>query len=335
MKIVMLGSGSWGTAMTSQLAQKHADITLYSRNAEVVETIRATGENSAYLPGVSIPAHVKLSNDLEAAVHGAEVVVLATPAKAIAETAASVREWLAPQALVISTAKGLSATGRRLSEEIRDALGDKTEHIAVLSGPNHAEEVGRGQPAATVVAAASKETAMRAQEVYMMPRLRAYYSTDLLGVEYGGALKNIIALAAGVVDGLAYGDNTQAALITRGLTEIARYACACGAKRETLFGLAGMGDLIVTCTSSHSRNHTAGLLLAQGKTAAEIVAGTRMVVEGIRTTGIVYPLARERGIEMPITEQVYLLLEGKIRATESLRILMEREKKHELQEPTW
>lgn len=333
MKIAMVGSGSWGTAMISQLATRQSDLILYSRNKSVLADIRETRENRAYLPGVRVPEHVQLTSDLEKAVSVADVVILSTPSKAISATAQSIKPFLRNNALVILTAKGLSEDGRRLSVVVEEILGGITNRIAVLSGPNHAEEVGRGQPAATVVAAKDKYVAMQAQDLYMLPRLRAYYSTDVIGVEYGGVLKNIIALAAGAVDGLKYGDNAKAALITRGLTEMVRYACFFGANMETLFGLSGIGDLMVTCNSVHSRNHAAGIQLAQGKSAAEITNGTNMVVEGIRTTAIVYPIACKNNIEMPITEQVYEVLQGNLKPENALEILLAREKKEELQEP--
>lgn len=330
----MIGAGGWGTAMVSQLAQKHQDIILYSRNKKVLKDIADTHENPDYVKGVYIPEHVQLTADLERAAQ-ADVVILATPSLAIEETARAVAPYLQKNTLVISTAKGLSREGERLSTVIAEQLSGVTTRIAVLSGPNHAEEVGKGQPAASVVAAADKETALAAQDVYMMPHFRVYFSTDLVGVEYGGALKNIIALAAGVTDGLQYGDNTRAALITRGLTEIARFARHYGAETSTLFGLSGMGDLIVTCTSVHSRNHAAGYALGQGTSLAEVLGNTNKVVEGVRTTRIVYPLAKQFGIEMPITEQVYRVLGGEADPRDALRTLMNREKKAEVQEPVF
>lgn len=333
MNIAMIGSGSWGTAMVSQLAERHENITLYTRNKKVADDIAETRENRIYLPSVKIPMHVDVTTDLERAVTKADVVILSTPAIAIKNTAESLRSLLAKDALVILTAKGLSDDGRRLSVVVEEALNGITNRIAVLSGPNHAEEVGKRQPAATVIAARDKQVAMKAQDIYMLPRFRAYYSTDLVGVEFGGVLKNIIALAAGVVDGLAYGDNTRSALITRGLTEMVRYACHFGATQETLYGLSGIGDLVATCTSKHSRNAAAGRELAEGKTVQEIIGGTHMVVEGIRTTEIVYPIAKQNRIDMPITEQVFNVLSGKVKPEETLGILLAREKKEELQEP--
>ncbi len=330
----MIGAGGWGTAMVSQLAQKHEDIILYSRNRKVLADIADIHENPDYVKGVYIPTHVRLTSDLEEAAR-ADTVILATPSLAIEETAASIAPFLQKNALVISTAKGLSRDGRRLSAVIAEQVAAKTSRIAVLSGPNHAEEVGKGQPAASVVAAAERSTALAAQDVYMMPHFRVYFSTDLVGVEYGGALKNIIALAAGVTDGLQYGDNTRAALITRGLTEIARFARHYGAETSTLFGLSGMGDLIVTCTSVHSRNHAAGYALGQGTPLDEVLGRTNKVVEGVRTTKIVYPLAERFGIEMPITEQVYRVLGGETNPEDALRTLMNREKKAEVQEPVF
>lgn len=332
--VAMIGAGGWGTAMVSQLAQKYADVILYSRNKKVLSDIAEIHENPDYLRGVHIPEHVRLTSDLEEAAC-ADTVILATPSLAISETAEAIAPFLKQGALVISTAKGLSREGERLSTVIAEKVASKTARIAVLSGPNHAEEVGKGQPAASVVAAATREVALAAQDVYMLPHFRVYFSTDLAGVEYGGALKNIIALAAGVTDGLQYGDNTRSALITRGLTEVVRFAKHYGAHSSTLFGLSGMGDLIVTCTSVHSRNHAAGYAIGQGKPLDEVLGSTNKVVEGVRTTRIVYPLAKRFGIEMPIMEQVYQVLEGKTNPKDALRVLMNREKKEEVQEPVF
>lgn len=330
MKITMIGAGGWGTAMIKVLAAGNPDVWLYCRNPVTAEELRETRENKAYLPGVRIPDQVKITSDLEEAVRDADCVILCTPSMAAESMAAAIAPYLKKQAVVVSASKGLASHGGlRLSQVIGEKLASVTDRIAVLSGPNHAEEVGRGLPAASVAASASPEAVALVQDIYMGPAFRVYRNSDIIGVEYGGALKNIMALACGVLDGLGLGDNSRASLMTRGLAEMTRFGIHFGAKTETFFGLSGMGDLVVTCTSEHSRNHAAGLLLAQGKTAEEIVSGTKMVVEGIRTAGIVHEIAEREGIEMPITEEVCRVLRGECTAMESLEHLMSRAKKSE------
>lgn len=333
MKIAMVGAGGWGTAMVRVLAEHNSDVWLYCRNPETAARLDESRENAAYLPGVTIPQAVRITSTLADAVSGAGCVILCTPAAAAETTARALLPWLAPDAVVVSASKGLASQGgRRLSSVIGEVLQGRTDRLVVLSGPNHAEEVGRGLPTATVAASAVPEAVALVQDIYMTPSFRVYRSSDVIGVEYGGVLKNIIALACGVLDGMGLGDNSRAALMTRGLAEMMRFGLHFGARRETFSGLSGMGDLIATCTSTHSRNHAAGLLLAQGKTAEEIVSGTRMVVEGIRTAFIVRDIAAAEGIQMPITEEVCSALEGTHSPQESVARLMARAKKAEEEE---
>ena len=330
MKIAMIGAGGWGTAMMIELAQQNKDLVLYCRNPETAEVLRHTRINEAYLPGIRIPEEIRITDDLEYAVHGAGCVVICTPSLAVAETAARITPFLSRNAVVVCAAKGLADNeGHRLSEVIARNLQGKTDRIVALSGPNHAEEVGKGLPAATVAASEVPEAVQIVQDLYMSPSFRVYRSDDIRGVEYGGALKNIMAVACGVLDGIGLGDNSRAALMTRGLVEMTRFGVRFGAHMNTFFGLSGMGDLVATCTSVHSRNHRAGVALAQGKTAREITEGTRMVVEGFRTAGLVYEIARREGIDMPITEEVCRLLAGEHTAEEALEMLMTRAKKAE------
>lgn len=330
MKIAMIGAGGWGTAMVRVLSERNSNVWLYCRSAEKAARMEACRENTPYLPGVTIPEAVRITSSLEEALRGAGCVILCTPSAAAEDTAAAAAPYLEKDAVVVSASKGLAAHGgRRLSSVIGDILSEKTDRIVVLSGPNHAEEVGRGLPTAAVAASTVPEAVALVQDIYMTPSFRVYRSSDIIGVEYGGALKNIIALACGVLDGLGLGDNSRAALMTRGLAEITRFGMHFGAQRSTFSGLSGMGDLIATCTSTHSRNHSAGLLLAQGQTADEIVEGTRMVVEGIRTAFIVRAIAAEEHIPMPITEEVCSALEGKHTPEESVRHLMSRAKRDE------
>lgn len=330
MKIAMIGAGGWGTAMVSQLARHHNDISFYCRNPKVRDEIQEFRENRTYLPGVLIPKHVQVTGSLKEAVSGSDCTILCTPSKAIEETAGSISHFVKPESVIVCAAKGLAAhDGLRLSQVIEKKLCLATDRIVALSGPNHAEEVGRGLPAATVAASRIPEAVQIVQDIYMSPTFRVYRSDDIIGVEYGGALKNIMALAAGVQDGLGLGDNCRAALMTRGLVEMTRFGSHFGAKVSTFFGLSGMGDLIVTCTSKHSRNHAAGILLAQGKNTQEVMSGTNMVVEGIRTAAIVHDIAQKENIDMPITEEVYRLLCGEHTPLEALDLLMSRAKKAE------
>ena len=297
----MIGSGGWGTAMVTSLAARHDDLELYCRREEAARELKETRENKEYLPGVRIPVHVKITSDLEKAVSGADCVVLSTPSKAVEITAEAMAPFMKKNAVAVCASKGL------------------------------AEEVGFGLPAATVAASEVPEAVQIVQDVFMRPVFRVYRSDDIRGVEYGGALKNIVALACGVQDGIGLGDNCRAALMTRGLVEMARLGVHFGARRETFFGLSGMGDLVATCTSTHSRNHRAGLMLGKGKTAKEICEGTHMVVEGMRTAFLVNEIARREHIDMPITEEVCRLLEGEHTAQEALENLMTRAKKAEIE----
>lgn len=333
MKISFFGAGSWGTAMVSQLALKYDQLFVYSRNVSLVAYMNEYRENNVYLPGVAIPDHVRFSSDMATIFTDADCIVIATPSHAVRETANKLRPYLRSHTILVLTSKGLEpGTGRRLSQVVLEEVGHITDRIVVLSGPNHAEEIGHGQPCATVIAGVNRKAVEAVQDIYMLPNFRVYANNDLVGVEYAGALKNIIAICTGIVEGLGLGDNTKAALMTRGLAEIERFGIHFGAKQETFLGLAGMGDLIATCTSCHSRNKSAGILLAQGKTIAEIQGGTRMVVEGINATDIAYGLAQKEHISMPLTEQLYAVLHTEKSPAEALSELMKRKKKREYED---
>ncbi len=330
MKIAMIGAGGWGTAMMISLAARHDDLIMYCRNPETAAQMTKTRENAGYLPGCRIPHHVKITSDLEKAVEGAGCVILCTPSMAIESMAEKITPWLTKDAVVVCASKGLADNaGHRLSEVIKAKVGAITDRIVILSGPNHAEEVGRGLPCATVAASEVPEAVEIVQDIFMSPIFRVYRSEDIKGVEFGGALKNIMALACGVLDGIGLGDNCRAALMTRGLVEMTRFGVHFGAEMTTFFGLSGMGDLVCTCTSVHSRNHTAGMMMAEGKTAKEITEGTNMIVEGIRTARLVHDIAKREHIDMPITEEVCHLIEGDHSALEALELLMTRAKKAE------
>lgn len=326
----MIGAGGWGTAMMISLAGRHKDLVLYCRKPETAEKLNRERENKEYLPGVHLPEVIRITSDLKEAVEGAGCVVICTPSKAVADTAGKIAKWLEKDAVVVSASKGLADDeGHRLSEGIAQKVAGITDRIVALSGPNHAEEVGAGLPCATVAASEVPEAVQIVQDLFMSPVFRVYRSDDIRGVEYGGALKNIMALACGVLDGIKLGDNSRAALMTRGLVEMTRFGVRFGAKMNTFFGLSGMGDLVVTCTSSHSRNHTAGVMMGEGKTAKEIVEGTNMVVEGMRTALLVHEIAKREHIDMPITEEVCCLINGEHTARKALEVLMARAKKAE------
>lgn len=326
----MIGAGGWGTAMMISLAGRHKDLVLYCRKPETAEKLNRERENKEYLPGVHLPEVIRITSDLKEAVEGAGCVVICTPSKAVADTAGKIAKWLEKDAVVVSASKGLADDeGHRLSEVIAQKVAGITDRIVALSGPNHAEEVGAGLPCATVAVSEVPEAVQIVQDLFMSPVFRVYRSDDIRGVEYGGALKNIMALACGVLDGIKLGDNSRAALMTRGLVEMTRFGVRFGAKMNTFFGLSGMGDLVVTCTSSHSRNHTAGVMMGEGKTAKEIVEGTNMVVEGMRTALLVHEIAKREHIDMPITEEVCCLINGEHTARKALEVLMARAKKAE------
>lgn len=333
MKIAVIGAGSWGTAMAGQLGLKNDDVVLWARNPALAERLEITRINDAYLPDVALPMGVRVTSDLIDAVTGASLIILSTPSHAIRETARQISKTVQENTIIVSAAKGLELGSlKRMSEVIAEEIPQAANQVAALSGPNHAEEVGGNHPTATVVGAKIRSVAEAVQDAFMLPTFRVYTNPDIIGVELGGALKNIIALGAGVAEGLGFGDNTKAALMTRGLAEIARLGIAMGANPLTFAGLSGIGDLMVTCTSRHSRNRRAGVLLAQGKSAAQIQAETNMVVEGIKSTVAAYNLSTLHNIEMPITTETYrILYEGKS-PKEAVLELMSRGKTHEVEE---
>lgn len=333
LKIAIIGAGSWGTAMAAMLGEKHHEVCLWIRNENLAETIQQTRINERYLPGIIIPSNVTCSSDMKKVATDAAVVIIATPSHAMRETAKRLSAIVSPETIIVSAAKGFEIDSlMRMSQVIKESIPAIGEKIAVISGPNHAEEIGRKYPSATVVASKSRIVAETIQDIFIMPYFRVYTNPDIIGVELGGALKNIIALGAGIIEGLGFGDNTKAALMTRGITEITRLGIAMGAQPFTFSGLSGNGDLIVTCTSRHSRNRRAGILLAQGKTAQEIQSETTMVVEGIKTTWAAFQLASKHEIEMPIVEQMFSVLYQNKPPKDALIELMSRGRTDEVEE---
>ncbi len=335
MKTAVIGSGAWGTALALALRDNGHETALWSYTEQESSVLRERGENPM-LPGVALGPGVALTTDLDC-VKGCGAVVLATPSFAVRGTARQLRGRIDPGTPVILVSKGIEKDSCLLLHQVvAEELGGRNP-VVVLSGPSHAEEVGRGVPTAVVVACEDREAALLAQDLFMSRRFRIYTSPDIVGVEIGAALKNVIALCAGCCDGMGCGDNTKAALMTRGLTEIARLGVALGARKETFAGLAGVGDLIVTCTSMHSRNRRAGILIGQGKTAREAMDELGgAVVEGYYAAASAKQMADRAGVEMPITAGAYEVLYAGGDPRQVLERLMARERRDELEaEESW
>lgn len=331
MQISIIGAGGWGTALAAALAGQGKSVVLWVRSAETYKTIILKRTNETYLPGVKLPPEVRPTLSLSEALQGKKLILLTVPSPGVRSMAVALRGLLQPGAAIVCAAKGLEEnTLLRMSQVLEQELPQPLHsRIAVLSGPNHAEEVSRGMPAATVVSSLNRETALQVQEALTLPSFRVYTNSDLAGVELGGALKNIIALGAGIVDGLGLGDNSKAALVTRGLVEMARLGAAMGARPRTFTGLSGLGDLYATCSSDHSRNRAVGMQLGRGKILGEILSGMKMVAEGVTTTRAARTLARNLSVEMPITGEIYqVLFEGKAPRA-AVESLMQRESKAE------
>lgn len=331
-KVAVIGAGSWATALAVLLGKKGHPVSLWARRAEQVTEVRETRQNHKYLPGVMLPNIITATNDLAEAVSGCDKIILGVPSHAVREICKQLQPILKTPKTVINTAKGLEESSlARLSTVMEEEFGGQHQ-VVVLSGPSHAEEVGRDLPTTVVVSTRQRMTAEAVQDLFMTPTFRVYTNPDLVGVELAGSLKNVIALCCGVADGLGLGDNTRAALMTRGLAEIARLGMALGAQPLTFAGLAGVGDLIVTCTSMHSRNRRAGIEIGKGKTMEEAVASVQMVVEGVRTTRSAWALAQRHQVSMPITEQAYRVLFEGANAKDAVTNLMLRGKAHEVEE---
>lgn len=330
MKATVVGAGSWGTALAMVLAEGGHDVRIWSYESEVADSINA-GRGNPYLAGVDLPEALRADSDLAAAVGGAELVLSVSPSQVVGSVMREAGPHISPDAIVLSASKGIEfGSLRRMDEVIQEALGsDLSTRFAVLSGPSFASEVAAGQPTAVVVASADESLAADVQRAFQTPWFRVYTNTDVVGVELGGALKNVVALAAGVTAGLGYGHNTTAALITRGLAEMTRLGVAMGARAATFYGLAGMGDLVLTCTGSLSRNRTVGYRLGQGESLEAILGPMTAVAEGVRTAGAVHELAHRYEVEMPIAEQVFAIVEEGRSPAEAVKALMLRDPKSE------
>lgn len=309
-KMAVIGSGAWGTALAQVLADGGYPVTMWAYEEKVASDINSLHENSVYLPGIELSAQISATSDLSEAVIGADLILSVCPAQHVRGVTKQWIDHMNPDATIVSASKGIEqGTGKLISEVFDDVLpGDLGAHVAYLSGPSFAREVGMRKPTVVVVASRDEARAEHVQHLFARPTFRTYRSTDVVGVEVGGALKNVIAVATGICDGMGLGYNARAALITRGLTEITRMAVALGANPITLMGLAGQGDLILTCTADLSRNRTVGKELGKGRSLDEVLAGMPQVVEGVATAASAYHLARRLGVETPIIDEAYFVL---------------------------
>ncbi len=331
MNVTIIGAGSWGTALGLVLFENKHRVKLWTIEQSTIDDVKNKRENSRYLPGVQIPDQILFTKDLEEALKDAELIVNAVPSQVTRKVVPQVTAILPGNDLYwVTVSKGIeNNTYKRISEVISEVGNIPSDRIVALSGPSHAEEVSRKVPTAVVAACKNLDTARLVQKTFMTPFFRVYASDDIIGVELGGALKNIIALAAGICDGAGFGDNTKAALMTRGLVEINRMGAALGARPNTFAGLSGMGDLIVTCMSRHSRNRHVGEKIGKGRKLQEVLDEMVMVAEGVKTTLSAYELAKIKKVEMPITEQIYLTLFENKSPHQAMLDLMTRESKVE------
>ncbi|SHJ56241.1 glycerol 3-phosphate dehydrogenase (NAD(P)+) [Clostridium cavendishii DSM 21758] len=328
-KVTFLGGGSFGTALSILLANKGYDVSIWDRDEKVVDEINLKRTNDKYIKGLNIPKNVTAFTSLDKALKESRYVILAVPSHVIRIICENILSKINKDAIIISIAKGIEErTNLRISEVIKSVLPEN--EVVILSGPSHAEEVALGIPTTIVASSDNMDSAKRVQDLFITSNFRVYTNDDLIGVEIGGAVKNIIALAAGVSDGIGYGDNTKAALMTRAMTEISRIGLKMGGRLETFYGLTGMGDLIVTCTSMHSRNRRAGILIGKGYTKDEASEEVGMVVEGIKACKAFYELKEKENISMPITDVLYKVIFMNKDPEEAVLELMEREKKSEL-----
>lgn len=332
--VTIIGAGSWGIALATVLNKNGHDVTIWSIVKQEIEMLKECHEHKDKLPGVILDNNIKFTDDIEEAAKDKDIYVMAVPSPYTRSTSHLFAPYIEKDKIIVNVAKGIEEeTLDTLTEIIKEEIPQAIP--AVLSGPSHAEEVSRGIPTTCVVGADKKETAEYIQNLFMNEFFRVYTSPDILGIELGGALKNVVALAAGMADGLGYGDNTKAALITRGIHEIGRLGIAMGGKVESFTGLTGIGDLIVTCASMHSRNRRAGILIGQGKTMQEAMDEVKMVVEGVYSAKAAMKLAQKYGVEVPIIEQVNMILFEDKKASSALKDLMCRDKKAEISTLSW
>jgi glycerol-3-phosphate dehydrogenase (NAD(P)+) len=330
-KLAIIGAGSWGTALSIALSRRYESIALWTHEADLASRIETTRENDVYLPGFQLAPNIGPVTDFSSALENAEVVLGVMPSRFARSLYERMLPHVRPEMQFVSATKGIEQnTLLRMSEVITQVLGSRFEpKVAVLSGPTFAREIARGDPAAVVISSTDECLARNIQRAFSGPVLRLYTNTDPIGVELGAALKNVIAIAAGICQGLGLGSNTLAALITRGLAEITRLAVAAGGQPPTLAGLAGLGDLVLTCTGDLSRNRSVGFQLAKGRPLTEITASTKMIAEGVETTAAAVALSRRLAVDMPITRKMWSILSGETSPREAVKDLMERSLKHE------
>ncbi len=329
-RIAVIGCGGWGTALAVHLSQCGNDVCLWGRDSSLVDSIRSAGKNEIYLPGVAFPSNLRVTDELDAALRNAAYVVIAVPSHGLRDVVKAVAPHLCTDARIVSAAKGIEQGSLlRMSEIVSEELGI-SRLVGVLSGPSFAAEVARGAPTAVVVTGKNSEFIAQLQEDFRSPTFRLYASDDLVGVEIGGAFKNVIAIAAGVSESLGLGNNALAALVTRGLVEISRLAGTLGGRRETLSGLSGLGDLVLTCTGDLSRNRRLGLALGRGESLDDILAGTKTVAEGVKTTQAALALGKRQGVELPIAFQMAEVLAGRKAPRAAVEDLMLRQQRSEI-----
>lgn len=327
-KIGVIGAGSWGTALALTLSGKGHQVKIWDVNPEHLDELEQNRENVRYLPGIPFHGNLRVAKTIEETLREADVALFSAPAQHFRSALENAAPHLRPEMLLVNVAKGIEQKTLLRMSEIAFAQLPEARYV-VLSGPSHAEEVGKNLPTTVAVASRDLKLAEEAQEIFMTERFRVYTTEDVVGVELGGALKNIIALGAGISDGMGFGDNAKAALMTRGLAEIKRLGLKLGADPATFAGLTGVGDLIVTCTSMHSRNRRCGIMIGEGMAPEEATKKVGMVVEGMFTTEAAYDLAKRENVEMPITEQLYQVIKGKSNARDAVESLMGRDRKHE------
>ncbi len=333
-KVSFLGAGSWGTALAIMLAKSGHDVMLWSAIEAEIDMLSENREHKERLPGVKLPDSIVLTKDLKEACTGFDLIVFSVASPYVRSTAAAVKEYICEGQRIVNVAKGIENDSlKTLRDVILEEVGQAD--VAVLSGPSHAEEVAVGVPTTVVVGAETNETALAIQEIFMNDRFRVYVSSDIIGIELGGSIKNVIALAAGIIDGLGFGDNTRAALMTRGITEISRLGVAMGGSMETFMGLSGIGDLIVTCTSRHSRNHEAGYLIGKGYSTEAAMKEVKQVVEGIYSAKAALALAEKYQVSMPIVEQINQVLFGKMEVLDAVHGLLVRDRCNEYPATGW
>lgn len=333
-KVSFLGAGSWGTALAILCANNGHQVTMWSKIKDELDMLRENREHIDRLPGIKLPDSIVIEDDLGKACTDQDVIVFSVASPFVRTTAHEAKPFMKDEQIIVNVGKGIEDdTLMTLCEVIEDEL--PMADVTVLSGPSHAEEVSKGIPTTVVVGAKSRKTAMLVQDIFMADSFRVYTSPDMVGIELGGALKNVIALAAGILDGMGMGDNTKAALMTRGIAEISRLGLELGGKMETFCGLSGIGDLIVTCTSTHSRNHNCGYLLGKGKTLSEAKAEIRQVVEGVNCAKAAMALARKYQVTMPIVEQINAVLFEDKSTGQAMKDLLERDKVREYKSLTW